>query len=204
MDAVDRDLLVLESRVFRDVGFASQRRLEASGSISGTSLSVGGVNLVAAGISAGMVAVFGPAGQGVSVEIVSVTNATSCVVSSLRSVRDGAAIAPVVAAGSQSVVIGTFGPQLQGARQEIERLANLGEGEQIVQDGSGRLLQCVLALRAIYQIAAEGAPEGSWLGQKLAWYQQRVRTETMRCVLKVEVDGEVVERRLFAGQMSRH
>lgn len=204
MDALDRDLLVLESRLFREVGFASQKLVQQSGTLSGTTLTLPGANLATRGVQAGMVALLSSGDEVTTCEIVSVTGATTCAVSAVRGDRAGSAIAPVIAPGSVGVVVFTFTPQLVMAREEIARLASLEEGEAIVPDGRGRLLQCVLALRDVYQVAAAGGLAEGGLREKQRWYEQRARTETMRCVLGVEqAGGEALERRLFVGRLVR-
>lgn len=110
----DRDLVVYEPGLFRDVGWAGQRRLSATGSVSGTTLTLASGSLMAAGVEAGQVVLF----DGVTLEIVSVEGASTATVSLVRGDIGGSAVPPV-AASDKPMEIYDFSPQRAIVHRQI-------------------------------------------------------------------------------------
>ena len=106
--ANDRDLLVLEPLLMRDVGWSAQTLVDVGDvSVVGAVAQSLSSDFNVAGVSAGMIAVI----DGVPAEILEVTSATTLTVSRMRSVGDETAIPP--APGSGIIVkFGSFSPRI--------------------------------------------------------------------------------------------
>lgn len=190
--ALDRDLLVLEPALLRDVGWAGQRVLDTTGTVAGTTLTLASGSFADAGVGTGAVVLF----DGLAVEVIAVASATQATVSIVRSRRDGAAISPP-AAGARPVRAYTFGPQLAMVHRQV--LAMVG----INPDGAGVLteasvtnpvalvrLEALGALHLIY--AAAGAPGsgGMAFAQRAEMYRQRYGEERERVLVMIDTDGD--------------
>lgn len=196
MFVTDRDILALEPGLYGELGWASQTLLDASGDVSGTTLTVSGAPdaLPALGVEAGMVALI----AGDAVEIVSVDSATTATVSRLRALADDDAVAPAAATGA-SVEVATLKPQIAITHRQIVSMLGLVEGEaglgevsvSAVMDATGLVL--VEALGAIYlALSAAAAIPGplSPIGQRAELYRRRYEAERRRTVVRLDLDGD--------------
>ena len=90
MFSQDRDLVVYEPGLMRDVGWGGQRLLWVLGDISGTQLTIQSGSFSDSRVEAGHTVVF----DGLTLEIVSVESATTATVSLVRGDVSGAALPP--------------------------------------------------------------------------------------------------------------
>jgi hypothetical protein len=200
----DRDLLVLEPNLFRDVGWAGQRLLSATGSVSGTTLTVPGADFVALGVDAGHVAVLGANYE--AVEVVQRLSATSLQVSRPRADAAGAAIAPSAGTGL-AVVIGTFRPQIAIVHRQVLRMLGLGEagsalgGEAgldesaVTNPGELALLEAAgtlhLVLGSAGAVGAVGGAGGA-MARRAEHYREVFAAERGRTAARVDTNGDGV------------
>src|SRR5688572_22067617 len=118
--STDRSLLALEPNLFRDISWIGQQLLAATGSISGTTLTLASGDAAAAGVTTGHVALVGQ----ISLEITARLSATTLTVSRLRAALTDPVIPPPVLS-NQPVVITTFAPQAAIIESTIVRLLGL-------------------------------------------------------------------------------
>jgi hypothetical protein len=199
MFITDRDLLMLEPNLFRDVGWLGQRLFDGAGGISGTTLTIspsGGVNLESAGVSAGHVVVVG----GLPLEVLARTAATTATVSKLRADPDGAAIPPGNVSGV-SAAVWTLRPQIAVAHEQILRLLGIEPGDtaplpgqlteaQIVRPRSLWLLEALLTLNLVYASAAALSGGDSPMTMRAEMYRQRSAAERSRAVAYIDTNGD--------------
>lgn len=211
MFATDRDLLVLEPNLFRDVGWLGQRLVQGTGSVSGTTLTVAGVDLAALGVTAGHVVVV----DGASLEVIARLSATTLTVSRVRAEADSAVVPPAAGTGL-AVVISTFRPQIALVHRQVLRMlgvAAVGEGSggeiseaQIVNAEDLRLVEAAGALHIVLASAAALAGPQSALGQRAEAFKRMFAAERGRVSARIDVDGDGVadaQRYLNAMQLFR-
>jgi len=192
MFAKDRDLVVLEPGLMRDVGWAGQRVLDVIGSLSGTTLTIGSGSFVDAGVDAGHVVVF----NGTALEVVSVDTAATATVSIMR----GSTASTPVGAGdatNRSVEVWTFTPQIGLVHRQVLAMLGIdpdGLGEinedAVTNPGALARLEALGALHLIY--AAAGAPGrgGARFDQRAGMYRERFGSERERVVAMIDLDGD--------------
>ena len=203
---VDRDLVVLEPNLFRDVVFDAQVLATADDAVvAGTVLTSIGSDFVAAGVDGGAVAVV----DGVSLEVVARLSALSLSLSRVRSDGEGALLPPT--AGSDvSVRVSTFGPQV--AEAEARVLRSLGVSDAVLSGetvpaalvGSGIRRVVVLAALELVYAAASTRAEGSdpyWA--RSVWYGERARQELRRVGARLDGDGDGIADSVRRVQPSR-
>ncbi|MDX2131609.1 MAG: hypothetical protein SFY69_06130 [Planctomycetota bacterium] len=215
MYAKDRDLLIMEPLLFRDLGWAGQTLVSGVASISGTSLELlGDRGLDTQGVGAGYVVTV----DGVSSEIVSLLGATEAVVSVPRASTADPAAAPTPASDRPGYVC-TFRPQIAWAHRSVLRLAGVhaaGEapaGEADEADETAILngaelcrLEVLIALAVIYAAAGAGSAEASAHNQRAAAYLRRAQAERSRLRVHLDLNGDGVAevvRALGGGQLAR-
>lgn len=190
--ATDRDLLVLEPNLFRDIGWVGQRLTRGAGSVSGTTLTIAAPEVAfdAAGVGVGNVAVI----AGVSYEVIARLSATQATLSRLRASTDDAVIPPTAAA-SVECVIHTFEPQLRMAHRQILRMAGVEADDspiagdrtesQVYVEPELTRLECLGALSIIWAGAA-GLLGSTAPGQQRAeWYRERFMRERDRVRVRI-------------------
>ncbi|MBL8745922.1 MAG: hypothetical protein JNK58_06145 [Phycisphaerae bacterium] len=199
MFATDRDLLVLEPRVFFDVSWTAQTLVNAAsgGTINsaGDTLTLSGGNFVNLGITAGFVAVVGS----MPLEVVGRVDATTLSVSRLRSGVTEPVI-PAVAGSALKVVIHTFRPQIGIVHGQVMRMLGIepgaaGEagrpGETDIKNPSAlRLVESLGALHLIYSSAAALVGHDSPMWVKAQMYRERFQAERGRLVVEIDLDGD--------------
>lgn len=212
MFSLDRDLLVLEPSLFRDLAWAGQRLLDAPASISGSTLTVPGVDLAARSIGPGSVVRC----EGLSLEVLAIPSTSAATVSLLRGADGDAAIVPAPAASTSALVF-TFAPQRAAAHAEL--LAALGLAPDGAEPGPGRYavgsvlnprslarLECFLALASIFTSAAALAPATPAALERAALYRRRASAEAARAAAHIDTDGDGfadVSRRVTSGALTR-
>ncbi len=194
MFATDRDLLVLEPGVFRDVLWLGQRLVRGVGTLSGTTLTMVSqdTGFDDAGVGPGHVVVI----DGVALEVISRTSAGELEVSRLRESIAGAA----VGAGSianKVVEVSTFGPQVALVHAQVLRMLGLaasGSGAEGASEGdvvNPEDLVVVEALGALHVVYASASAAGAGeLATKAAMYRERFSAERQRVSARVDLDGD--------------
>jgi hypothetical protein len=150
MFATDRDLLVLEPELFRDVGWAGQRLVKGVGDVSGTTLTLTSQDntFAAAGVGAGHVVLV----DGVGYEVIARLSATTATISRLRPDPEGAAIPPASVSG-KAVVVSTFAPQIDWVHRYILRELSIDPDE----NGDGVKESDIMNPKAFREVEAMGA-----------------------------------------------
>ncbi len=196
----DRDLLVLEPNLFRDVGWSAQRLFDGGAGISGTTLTVtvGPSNLAARGVKAGHVAIV----NGVAMELTAVTSGATATVSRLRADPSDAIILPGDVSGTVPTSVTTFDPQIVVAHGQILRLLGIEPGgavldgqleeAAILRPRSLWLLEALLTLQAIYSSAAALTGDEGPLALRAELFRQRAAAERSRAVAYLDLNGDGV------------
>ncbi len=192
MFASDRDLLVFEPALLRDVGWAGQRVLSGTGTVGGSTLSIGTGSLVDAGVDRGSVVLF----DGLALEVIERLSATDATVSLMRSSADGAVLVPPGGVG-RPVAAYSFGPQIEIVHRQVLAMIGLdadGEGfggaSAVTNPDALVRLEALGALHLIY--AAAGAPGrgGEAMRERAEMYRVRFGEERERVVVGVDLDGD--------------
>lgn len=197
MFAADRDLLVLEPNLFRDVSWLGQRLFTGTCTISGTTLTASGVDFAALGVDAGHVVLV----DGASLEVVARLSATTLTVSRPRAGLDDAAIAPIAGA-ARPLSIATFGPQIGIVHRQVLAMLGLLEaasaaepraltGAAVMNPRDLRLLEALGTLHLVFAAlggagAAVNAPESG----RAEMYRGRFAAERGRVAARIDTDGD--------------
>ncbi len=197
--ASDRDLLVLEPNLFRDIGWSGQRLVKGTGSVSGTTLTMSSqdAGFDAAGVTAGHVVVVG----GTSYEVLSRVSGAALTISRLRDSALGPGLPPSAATGVEATVT-SFGPQIASAHRQVLRLLGIepedAAGPGVISESAitnpGALTR-LTALGALFLIMSAAAGLGgpdSGATAKAEWYRQRFADERRRVGVRVDTDGDGV------------
>lgn len=196
MFAADRDLLILEPLLLRDLAWTGQRPLQAVGSIAGSTLTLASGDLIAAGVSAGQVALVG----GAALEIVQVLSAVSATVSLLRADPADPPVAPAPASDAP-VSIFTFAPQIAAAHRLVLSMLGLdpdappgsppGVGAESVLNPRALVrFECLLTLGALWLAAAAQQGAASAAAQRAEAYRRRAAQERSRIAALIDLDGD--------------
>jgi hypothetical protein len=195
--AVDRDLLVLEPGLFREVLWTGQRLVSGSGNASGTALTMSSQDVLfdAADVGDGNVVLVG----GTAYEVIDRVSGTVLTISRLRGSPEGAAI-PVTGATGAEVIVATFGPQLATVHRQVLRMLGIEpdvtppEGEpteaSIVNPGALARLEALGALHLVYSAAGSSLGIDSPPAQKSMLYRERFAAERQRVVALLDLDGD--------------
>ena len=192
MFAKDRDLVVLEPGLHKDVAWMGQRLIYTFGSLVGTQLTIDSGSLIDAGIGPGYVIVF----DGAVLEVVSVESATQATVSLMRADLSSNAI-PGIDASNRRVEVYGYGPQLEIVHRQVLGMIGIdvddpdGIGEAAVTNPGGLVrLEALGALHLIF--AGAGAPgrNGLKFDQRAKMYRERFTAERERVVAMIDLDGD--------------
>ncbi|MDQ7014743.1 MAG: hypothetical protein Q9O74_12760 [Planctomycetota bacterium] len=199
MFARDRDLLVLEPSLVRDIGWVGQRLVQGTGSIAGTTLTMTSqdVGFDDAGVDSGGVVVVG----GVVYEVVAQLSASTLTISRMRGADDGAVLTPSPVTGV-GVEVPTFLPQLAMVHGQVLRMLGIDPDEaagvgvvsesSIVNPGSFVLLEALGTLHLVFAAASALASEGSPAAFKMGMYRERFAAERGRVSARIDTDGDGV------------
>lgn len=212
MFATDRDLLVLEPLLFRDLAWAGQTLVSGTATVVGSALEFDGDRaLDLQGVGPGCVATV----DGVSCEVVALVGATELLVSVPRAAPGDPPAAPPPAV-SRPAYIATFRPQLAWAHRAVLHMAGVapaGEGapgqpeEGAIRNGEDlRRLEALVAAGLIYATVAAGGPADAPHAQRAALYARRAAAERARLRVHLDRDGDGVAdevRALGAPRMTR-
>lgn len=188
----DRDLLVVEPHLFRDVVFVSQTPANfADATVMGTSLVSLTADFVLAGVTPGMVAVI----DGVSIEILERLSATALVVSRPRA---NLADAPLPPTGGTALKgrVATFGPQIRAAELALRRDLGLSEsgasieGYAAIMDAGMFRAGVYGALSLIFSAAAAGSDATDPLWARARRYDQDRQRELRLLRLAFDTNGD--------------
>jgi hypothetical protein len=195
--AVDRDLLVLEPGLFREVMWVGQRLVSGTGNASGTALTMTSQDVLfdAADVSSGNVVLVG----GAAYEVLDRVSGTVLTISRLRGVPDDAAI-PVTGETGASVTIATFAPQIETVHRQVLRMVGI-EPDITPEDGQANessilnrtafaRLEALGALHLVYSAASASIGSDSPLGQKSTIYRERFATDRQRTVGVLDLNGD--------------
>lgn len=197
MFSQDRDLMVYEPGLLRDVAWVGQRRLSATGSVSGTTLTLASGSFTDAQVQAGQVVLF----DGVALEIVSVESATTATVSLLRADAGGGAVAPI-AASNRSVMIYDFSPQRAIVHRQVLAMLGIdsaGDGSDgingidesmVTNPGALTRLECLGTLHLVYSGASAPGRGSDRFEQRVGLYLERYRRERESVVAMIDTDGD--------------
>ena len=199
MFATDRDLLVLEPSLVRDVGWAGQRLVKGTGDVSGTTLTMTSqdVGFELAEVAAGHVVVVG----GVVYEVLATISNTQLTISRMRADPEGAALPPSATTGA-AVEVMTYGPQLAMVHAQVLRMLGIDPDEaaaegvvtesSITNGGSLALLEALGALHLVFAAASALAGDGSPAAFKAGMYRDRFTAERGRAAARIDTDGDGV------------
>ncbi|MDX2116300.1 MAG: hypothetical protein SFZ24_11875 [Planctomycetota bacterium] len=201
MFATDRDLLVLEPRLFFDVSWTAQKLFESAsgGAVStpGDTLTVAGAGFDALRVGAGMIALVGTAPV-TPLEVIARTGATTLSVSRLRAATSDEAL-PAPAGTGLRVVIHTFAPQIGLVHAQLLRLVGIDpdhpphdgpSASSITNPRRFALAEALGALHLIFASAAALTGESSPAWARAQMYAQRFREERSRLVAELDLDGD--------------
>ncbi len=200
MFASDRDLLVLEPRLFNEVAFASQKVFDSpsAGSLdsSGTTLTASGAKFIDANVGAGWVAVIADA----PAEVLSRFNQTQLYVSKLRDDTAAGAI-PAGSGSGLSVRVATFRAQIGVVHDTLLRGLGIepgvtgadGVSEASIQNPRALVrAECLGALHLIYSSAAALAGADSVHWAKARMYAERFDVARRAAAAEIDTDGDGV------------
>lgn len=193
--STDRDMLVLEPNLFRDVTFAGQRVAEGSdGVLSSGVLRSATSDFVSAGIDTGHFVVV----EGVAFEVIERIDATSLSVSRLRASVDDPAIPPGDGS-SLSFSITTFSPQIELMHQQLMQLL---EGETdldavalidaILNPDEFARVESLGAMHLVMAGASSLIGDRGMLWMKATMYRERFVASRARLRVFLDIDGDNV------------
>lgn len=203
MFATDRDLLVLEPRLFHDISWSAQKLVDsASGGVidtAGTKLTVSSIDFAGLGVGGGSVVLLG-ATTPTPIEVLSRLSATELSVSRLRASTSDAAV-PVTPASGQKVVVHSFRPQLSLVHAQLLRMVGIEPDDaappadqpveaDITNPRAFVLAEALGALHLIFSSAAALVGSDSPLWVKATMYAERFRAERTRLQAELDLDGD--------------
>ncbi|MCC6678795.1 MAG: hypothetical protein IT436_16810 [Phycisphaerales bacterium] len=193
MFASDRDLLVVEPNLFRDIAWLSQRVLRASGAIAGTTLTISAADgaFDTAGVGPGSIVTV----DGVAYEVIDRLSAMQATISRPRASTLDPILPPTAVTGKDTWVI-TFAPQIAAVHAEI--LARLGIGAEaggpdeaaITNPGALRRLEVLGTLAMVWGAAAALQGQGSPAAERAEWYRARFARERESVGVRLDLDGD--------------
>ncbi|MFG0258395.1 MAG: hypothetical protein ACF8GE_10880 [Phycisphaerales bacterium JB043] len=201
--ATDRDLLVLEPSLFRQIAWTGQALVSLTdGVLAGTTLTSATGGFTGAGVDTGHVALV----NGVALEVVARVSDTQLTVSRLRDTTDDPAQTTVLDGSSLEVKVWTFSPQITHVHEML--LGSLGvdpagatapHAGQIVNAPMLVRLEALGAMHLILSASGAASPPGSELRERIEIYRHRfgVARETTPVELDTTGDGNTDTIRRF-------
>ena len=192
MFAMDRDLVIVEPGLFREVKWNGQRLLSGTGDLSGTTLTLTSGSFVDSGIEAGHVVLI----DSVPMEVASVESASVATVSILRSDTSSNVI-PGQDANGALVEVFTFEPQIEIVHRQVMAMIGIdldddeGLGDAAVTNpGALVVLEALGALHLIYASAGAPGRGGEAFLERSRVYQQRFSMQRGVVVVLIDLDGD--------------
>lgn len=193
----DRELLMLEPTLFRDVAWVGQRLVGGTGNVSGTTLSLTAqdVTFEDAKVTAGHVVLVG----GAPYEVIERLTATTATISRIR-VATGDPILPPSPTTAQPVSVVTFRPQIGMIHDQVLRMIGIEPGAapepgqpgeaDITNPDALQRVEALGSLHLIYTAAAVLSPPQSSLWTRAEMYRQRFAAERHRAIARIDLDGD--------------
>ncbi|MGJ8637202.1 MAG: hypothetical protein ACSHX5_10190 [Phycisphaerales bacterium] len=192
MFASDRDLLILEPGLYRDVKWNGQRLLSGVGDLDGTTLTLLTGSFTESGIDAGHVVLI----DSVPMEVVSVQSSTSATVSIMRGDTDSVAVGGKDVAAAV-VEVFTFEPQIAIVHRQVLSMVGIdvddpdGLGESAVTNpGALIVLEALGALHLIYASAGAPGRGGEAYLERAKVFQQRFSMQRGHVTAMIDLDGD--------------
>lgn len=192
MFASDRDLLILEPGLYRDVKWNGQRLLSGVGDLNGTALTLLTGSFTESGIGAGHVALI----DSTPMEVVSVESATSATVSIMRGDTTSVAVGGKEVAAAV-VEVFTFEPQISIVHRQVLSMVGIdvddpeGLGESAVTNpGAMVVLESLGALHLIYASAGAPGRGGEAYLERARVFQQRFSIQRGHVTAMIDLDGD--------------
>ena len=192
MFAKDRDLLVIEPGLYRDVVWNGQRLLSGTGDLSGTTLTLTSGSFLDGEIGAGHVVLV----DSVPMEVVSVQSDAVATVSIMRGDSVSSVIPGKPATGAV-VEVFTFAPQVEIVHRQVMSMVGIdvddvdGLGDSAVTNpGALVVLEVLGALHLIYASAGAPGRGGEAFLDRAKLYQQRFSAERGSVVAFIDLDGD--------------
>jgi len=192
MFAKDRDLLVIEPGLFREVVWNGQRILSGTGDLLGVTLTLTSGTFLDGEIGAGHVILI----DGLPMEVVSVQSATVATVSIMRG-DVNSNIIPSNQVSGAVVEVFTFRPQIEIVHRQILSMVGIdvddpdGLGDAAVTNpGAMVVLEALGALHLIYASAGAPGRGGEAFLDRAKLYQQRFSMQRGSVVALIDLDGD--------------
>ena len=193
--STDRDLLLIEPHVFRDVPLMSQQHLHVTdASVTGTTLSSASADFTAAQLDTGSVVLI--TNSDTACEVIDVLNANTLTVSLPRPDPNTAAI-PVGDATALTVVARTFAPQATVVHGLLLRLAGIDSdieeeltADSIVSQSVMAHLEALGTLELVYAAAATITGDNDEVQAKAQLYRQRFNQAIREARVLIDLDGD--------------
>jgi hypothetical protein len=194
MFAQDRDLLVLEPALLRDIAWASQRTIDTTATLAANTLTITSGSLEAAGVDAGSIILF----DSLPIEVIARLSPTQATVSLLRATRQSTPIPPPPGTNRPCRVY-TFAPQIALAHRQVLAMIAIDpdapEGSpaaptaaNITNPHALARLETLAVLHLIYAAAATSPADP--LAARAALYRQRLSEERQRTVALLDLDND--------------
>lgn len=195
MFARDRDLIVFEPNLFRDLAFAAQTLASGLANIAGTTMDVDSdPTLEDRGVTTGHMVVV----DQVPYEVLERVGTTEVTVSMIRpSITDP--IIPPPKMNDRPAYVPTFAPQLALAHRQVLALVGIDPDSPVPgTPAAGSVtnprelvrLECLGALHLIYAAASAAGGEGGPLAQRARMYRERFARECGRVTAHLDLDGD--------------
>lgn len=192
----DRDLLVLQPSLFREISYLSQTLLRGSMHVESGQLMQSGTLDFPSSIQPGQVALVGDR----PLEIVERSTSSSLTVSLTRAEPGGDVIAPPDIADAPSSIV-TFAPQIAIIHHQLLRMLGLDTAEQSIDPDAPSesailnprdlaLVEAVGTLHLLYSTAAAALSTDSPLAARAAYYRERFAHERWRARAIIDTDGD--------------
>lgn len=188
----DTDLVRVEPNVFSEIQWLSQRLVKATGTVSGTTLTIStpDVNFDGAQLASGMVVLVG----GVVHEVIAKLSATTATISRVRPSNADAVLTPAPVSGVE-VIVATMMPQAAGVSDRVCRMFGVkpepAAGDPTFSDpGELTRFAALLTLAAAYSAAASISGDDSPIGKRAAKYRELAREERRVLTARIDLDGD--------------
>jgi len=192
--ATDRDLLILEPTLYRDIAWAGQRRINVTDAVVvGAVLTSATADFIAADIKPGHVALL----NATALEVVSRDSATQLTVSLIRDDTADVPLAPP-AATAAALVITTFGPQITTIHDQLLRALGIEPADPTATPNQNNItnpqavahLESLGALHLVFAAAAALATNQDTLWAKAQNYRDRFVANRNRLAVGVDLDND--------------
>ena len=194
MFSQDRDLVIFEPALLRDVAWAGQRRLSTIASISSTTLTLDSGSFTDAQIQPGHTALF----DAITLEIISIDSPTTATVSLMRADLTSQTVPPV-SAESRGLTIHDFSPQRAVVHAQILAMLALdpaGESafgideSAITNPNALRRLETLGTLAMIYAGAAPPGSNNDRFTHRADMYRSRFMRERESVIVALDTDAD--------------